>query len=183
MLFAKFLSKMSTILSVVWNLLMCNATTCAGPLWAVSSMGNGILNCNITYLHQYSGAGLHFVPRRDQTPPPRLMRESMTVLLKNLFTVHILIWQTQIRNQHYLWWRIKARSDTARRSITIAFSNCIVAKSSVGNSFPLNAWVCTLNRSPPNKPTNKPQQPPHNLQIVGATLMQHIACWIKHIAE
>ena len=160
MLFAKFLSKMSTILSVVWNLLMCNATTCAGPLWAVSSMGNGILNCNITYLHQYSGAGLHFVPRRDQTPPPRVMRESMTVLLKNLFTVHILIWQTQIRNQHYLWWRNKVCLDTARRSISMSLALGIVAKSSVGTFIPFNARVCTLNRypspKPPNTTTNNP---------------------------
>ena len=109
--------------------------------------------------------------------------EGMTVLLKNLFTVHILIWQTQIRNQHYLWWRIKARSDTARRSITIAFSNCIVAKSSVENSFPFNAWVCTLNRSPPtNKQPPTPTQPSHCgsciMFLLGYTNAAH--CLISH---
>ena len=45
---------------------------------------------------------------------------NMTVLLKNLFTVHILIWHTQIRSQHYLWWQNSAFMDTARRSATSA---------------------------------------------------------------
>ena len=37
----------------------------------------------------------------------------------------------------------------------------IVAKSSVENSFPFNAWVCTLNRSPPKqtKQTNQSTTP------------------------
>ena len=77
---------------------------------------------------------------------------TMTVLIKNLFTVHILIWLTQIRHQHYLWWRSKARLDTARRMISVSALG-IMAKSSVENSFPFNARVCTLNRQPPPNTT------------------------------
>ena len=46
----------------------------------------------------------------------------MTVLLKNLFTVHILIWHFQIRVNYNLWWRLKAHSDTARRSATCSIT-------------------------------------------------------------
>ena len=40
----------------------------------------------------------------------------MIVLVKNLYTVYILIWLTQMRNSRNLRWRGIARLDTARRS-------------------------------------------------------------------
>ena len=45
-----------------------------------------------------------------------LMIESWLYFYRISIIVHILIWHTQIRSQHYLWWQDSVFMDTARRS-------------------------------------------------------------------
>ena len=104
----------------------------------------------------------------------RGLSECMTVLLKNLFTVHIFIWQTQIRNQHYLWWRNKARPDTARRSMSLLSAKALWRRAALEiHSIPMPGcalWTGpTTTTTPPtqtNKPTTQhPTSPQHSCAI------------------
>jgi len=76
----------------------------------------------------------------------------MTVLLKNLFTVHILIWHTQIRSQHYLWWQNSAFMDTARISAISALLYRCCGEEQRWILFPFDAHECNSNRSHPTNP-------------------------------
>ena len=98
-------------------------------------------------------------------------RKDMTVLIKNLFTVHILIWQTQIRHQHYLWWRSEARLDTARRMILVP-RHWVLWRRAALKIHSLSMPECALwtGNPPPKQQQNTPPNP--------STLLQYNYCTI-----
>ena len=82
----------------------------------------------------------------------------MIVLVKNLYTVHILIWLTQIRNQHHLWWRSTAYLDTARRSTSRHHCQVLWRRAALRNHSLLTP-ECAFWAGPPY-PQN-PKTPKH----------------------
>ena len=80
----------------------------------------------------------------------------MIVLVKNLYTVHILIWLTQIRNQHHLWWRSTAYLDTARRSTSRHHCQVLWRRAALRNHSLLTP-ECAFWAGPPTPKTPKPQ--------------------------
>ena len=80
----------------------------------------------------------------------------MTVLLKNLFTVHILIWHTQIRSQLYLWWQNSAFMDTARRSATGALLHRCRGEEQRWIYIPIRCPWMQFEQVPPTPPKNTP---------------------------
>ena len=85
----------------------------------------------------------------------------MTVLLKNLFTVHILIWHTQIRSQHYLWWQDSAFMDTARRSATSALLHRCCGEEQRWIYIPIRCPWMQFEQVPPPKPKMGHCKPTH----------------------
>ena len=84
----------------------------------------------------------------------------MIVLVKNLYTVHILIWLTQIRNQHHLWWRSTAYLDTARRSTSRHHCQVLWRRAALRNHSLLTP-ECAFWAGPPTPQTPKPQNIPN----------------------
>lgn len=102
---------------------------------------------------------------------------SMIVLVKNLYTVHILIWLIQMRNPHHLWWRSKACSDIARRSTYVQICTMLWRRAALRThslSMPECAFWAGPQTPPPNNytptPTTSPKPyyyppPPTNIHI------------------
>ena len=88
----------------------------------------------------------------DQNGALVCTNKNMTVLLKNLFTVHILIWHTQIRSQHYLWWQNSAFMDTARRSATSALLRRCCGEEQRWIYIPIRCPWMQFEQVPPNPP-------------------------------
>ena len=84
---------------------------------------------------------------------------SMIVLVKNLYTVHILIWLIQMRNPHHLWWRSKACSDIARRSTYVQICTMLWRRAALRtHSLSMPECAFWAGPNPPNQTTTPPPQ-------------------------
>ena len=116
--------------------------------------------CNMQFAHDCRRWSLCKHPIKDVRVPRASRWKTMTVLIKNLFTVHILIWKTQISRIKHLWWQDEALLDTARR---LAMElDCSVpwrraALNTHSHSMPRSAvWTGTHPQTTNNPYTNKP---------------------------
>ena len=107
-----------------------------------------------------------YVCRSTHTNTPHsalFLTTIMIVLVKNLYTVHILIWLTQIRNHHHLWWRSTACLDTARRSTSRHYCRVLWRRAALRNHS-LSMPECAFWAGPP-PPQQTKNHPPLYIHI------------------
>ena len=107
-----------------------------------------------------------------------LMIESWLYFYRISIIVHILIWHTQIRSQHYLWWQDSVFMDTARRSAFCASLRRCCGEEQRWIIIPIRCPWIQFEQVPPPPPT--PKQTPTSplwLPIHSHFGIYHVICY------